>query len=430
MQVSVETTSGLNRKITVQIPEEVIQEKVGQKLQSYAKNAKIDGFRPGKVPQRVIKSKFGDSARGEAISEVMQSSFYEAITQEKLKPAGMPQIEPKENEGEGLEYVATFEVYPEISLAALDGLAVSKPASVVSDQDMGELIDRLRDQKKTWSAVDRAAESGDQVTITFEGKQDDESFTEGKVEDFDVEIGSGKMIPGFEDKLVGLKAGDDLQFDIEFPADYGNEKLAGQTTQFEVSASKVMEPTLPELDEEFAKAFGVEDGNLDKFHKDIRKNMERELKAALKNRTKSRVMDALIEGNPIDVPKALVSQEIERMQVPYKEAAEKQGNSAVKMPPEMFEDEAKKRVSLALLLSEIIQKNELSVDKDKVRSTIEEMAQEYDKPEEVVNWYYADKERLGQIEAVALEDMAVDFILGKASITEEAVPFAEIVKPE
>lgn len=431
MQVSVETTSGLSRKMTVQVPEEVIQEKVGQKLQSYGKNVRVDGFRPGKVPARVIKSKFGADARNEVISELLQSSFYEALTNEKLKPAGMPQIDPADKQvGEGLEYVATFEVYPEIEIKPLEELSLTQQVSSVTDQDLDEMIERLRDQKKTWEEVDRAAESGDQVTITFEGKLDEESFTDGKVEDFDVEIGSGKMIPGFEDKLLGIKAGDEQQFDIDFPADYGNEKLSGKTAQFEVTASKVAEKSLPEVDGEFAKSFGVEDGDLDTFRNDIKGNMERELKQAIKNKVKNHVMDALLEVNPVELPTALIDQEIERMLEPYKEAAKKQGKTEADMPKEMFEDQAKKRVGLGLLLSEIIQINELSVDKSRVQETIKEMAQSYDEPEEVIKWYNANPEQLGQIESMVLEDMLVDFVLDKATVSEESVPFSDVVKPE
>ncbi len=431
MQVSVETTSSLSRKMTVQVPEEVIQEKVSQKLQSYSKNVRVDGFRPGKVPARVIKSKFGADARNDVISELLQSSFYEALTQEKLNPAGMPQIDPAEKgEGEGLEFVATFEVYPEISIKPLEELSLSQQVSSVTDQDLEEMIERLRDQKKGWKEVDRASESDDQVTITFEGKLGDESFTDGKVEDFDVEIGSGKMIPGFEEKLLGHKAGEELTFDIEFPEDYGNEKLSGKTAQFEVTISKVAEKELPEVDAEFAKSFGVEDGDLEKFRTDIRGNMERELKQAVKNKVKGHVMDSLLEENPVELPVALIDQEIERMLTPYKEAAQKQGKSEADMPREMFEDQAKKRVGLGLLLSEVIKVNELSVDKDKVQETIKEMAQSYDEPEEVIKWYNSNPEQLGQIESMVLEDMLVDFVLDKAKVTEEEVAFTDIVKPE
>jgi trigger factor len=431
MQVSVETTSSLSRKMTVQVPEEVIQEKVSQKLQSYSKSVRVDGFRPGKVPARVIKSKFGADARNDVISELLQSSFYEALTQEKLNPAGMPKIDPAEKgEGEGLEFVATFEVYPEISIKPLEELSLSQQVSSVTDQDLDEMIERLRDQKKNWKEIDRASKSDDQVTITFEGKLGGESFTDGKVEDFDVEIGSGKMIPGFEEKLLGHKAGEELSFDIEFPEDYGNEKLSGKTAQFEVAISKVAEKELPEVDAEFAKSFGVEDGDLEKFRTDIRGNMERELKQAVKNKVKGHVMDSLLEENPVELPVALIDQEIERMLAPYKEAAQKQGKSEADMPREMFEDQAKKRVGLGLLLSEVVKTNELSVDKDKVQETIKEMAQSYDEPEEVINWYNSNPEQLGQIESMVLEDMLVDFVLDKAKVTEEKVAFTEIVKPE
>jgi trigger factor len=431
MQVSVETTSSLGRKMTVQVPEDVVQGKIEVALKSYGQKVRVDGFRPGKVPARVIKSQFGASARSDAMSDLLQSSFYEALTEEKLKPAGMPKVEPVEKkEGEGLEYVATFEVYPEIAVKALEELSITQQTSSVSDKDLEDMIERLRDQKKGWSEVERAAESGDQVTITFEGMLDGESFTEGKVEDFDVEIGSGKMIPGFEDKLLGIKAGDEHAFEIDFPEDYGNKKLVGKKAQFEVSVSKVAEKTLPEVDADFAKSFGVEDGDLDKFRADIRGNMERELKQATKNQVKGQVMDALLEANSFDLPAALIDEEIERMLKPYKEAAKKQGQSEAEMPREMFEDQAKRRVGLGLLLAEVIEANGISADKEKVQETIKEMAQSYDEPEEVIKWYNSNPEQLGQIESMVLEDTLVEFVLDKANVTEEVVAFSDIVKPE
>ncbi len=431
MQVSVETTSSLGRKMTVQVPEDVVQGKIEVALKSYGQKVRVDGFRPGKVPARVIKSQFGASARSDVMSDLLQSSFYEALTEEKLKPAGMPKVEPVEKkEGEGLEYVATFEVYPEIAVKALEELSISQQTASVSDKDLEEMIERLRDQKKGWSDVERATESGDQVTITFEGTLDGESFTEGKVEDFDVEIGSGKMIPGFEEKLLGIKAGDEHTFDIDFPEDYGNEKLAGKKAQFEVSVSKVAEKTLPEVDADFAKSFGVEDGDLDKFRTDIRGNMERELKQATKNQVKGQVMDALLEANSFDLPAALIDQEIERMLKPYKDAAAKKGQSEAEMPREMFEDQAKRRVGLGLLLAEVIEANNISADKEKVQETIKEMAQSYDEHEEVIKWYNSNPEQLGQIESMVLEDMLVEFVLDKAKVTEETVAFSDIVKPE
>ncbi|HYE35728.1 trigger factor [Methylocaldum sp.] len=430
MQVSVETTSELSRKMTVQVPEEKIQEKIASRLRSLANEVKIDGFRPGKVPQGLVKKRYGQQVREEVLSDLIQSSFYEAVREEKLKPAGMPQITARRvDEGNGLEYEASFEVMPEFVLMPLETLEVRRFVSEVNEQDLDAMIERLREQRKTWQEVGRAAAVGDRVTISFEGKIGEESFTDGKVENLAVVLGANQMIPGFEDKLAGATAGSTLDFELSFPADYPNQKLAGNAAQFAVEMLKVEEGVLPEVDAEFAKSYGIEDGGVEAFRNDIRANMEREMKRALQTRTKTSVMDALFTKNTIALPNALIQDELEHLLTPYREAAQKrrQNLDQAKLK-EQLEPLARRRVALALILGKVIETNNLVADQKRVRSTIEDLAMSYENTEEVVRWYYAERERLREVENVVMEDQVVDLVLEKAKATEEKVAFQELMQ--
>jgi len=430
MQVSVETTSELSRKMTVQVPEEEIQEKIASRLKTLANQIKIDGFRPGKVPQSLVKKRYGQQVREEVLSDLIQSSFYEAVRDEKLKPAGMPQITARRaDEGSGLEYEASFEVMPEFVVMPLETLEVKRFASEVTEQDIDAMIGRLREQRKTWQDVGRAAATGDRVTISFEGKIGEESFTDGKVTDLAVILGSNQMIPGFEDKLVGATAGSTLEFELSFPADYPNEKLAGNLAQFAVEVLKVEESKLPEVDAEFAKSYGIEEGGVEAFRSDIRANMEREMKRALQTRTKASVMDALFGKNTIALPNALIQDELAHLLAPYRQAAQKrrQDLDEAKLK-EQLEPVARRRVALALVLGKIIETNNLVVDQKRVRSTVEDLAQSYESPEDVVRWYYAEPERLREVENVVMEDQVVDLVLDKAKATEEKIAFQELMQ--
>ncbi len=428
MQVSVEKTSELSRKMTVSVPEELVQERMEARFKSLAREVRLDGFRPGKVPVSVVRKKFGDRVRGEVSGDLIQNTYFEALKQENLVPAGHPYIQPSEN-AEGLEYVAEFEVYPEISLDGIDGLEVVRDQAVVEESDLDRMVRRLQEQKKGWSEVERASAENDRVTIHFSGESDGENFTDGKVEDYPVVIGGKQMIPGFEDALTGLLAGASKTFEVTFPEQYGNEKLAGKSARFEVEVVKVEEPMLPEVDADFIKSYGIEDGELESFRADVRTNMERELEQALKGRLKNAVMDALYENIAVTTPSALVDQEIQQLMKPYQENAKRQQMKLedMNLPKDMFEDQAKRRVALGLILGEIIQKNDIKVDDEKVREAVESMANSYEKPEDVVNWYYADESRLNEVRQMVLEDQAVEWIVSKAKVSDETVPFDAVM---
>jgi len=429
MQVSVEATSELSRKMTVTVSEEKISQQVNSKLQSLSGNVKIDGFRPGKVPQAVIKKRYGQQVREEVVSDLIQSSFYDAVRDEKLNPAGAPQIKAnKIAEGEGLEYEATFEIIPEFVLMPLETLEVKQFTSKVDESDIDRMVDRLRDQKKTWETVDRKSKSEDRIVISFEGVHEGENFTNGKTEDFPVVIGSGQMIPGFEDKLIGLSAGEKTEFDIEFPKEYPSEKLAGNTAHFTIEVSRVEEPKLPTLDSDFVKSFGVASGDVTELRGDILSNMEREMTRALKNRTKSSVMDQLFERNTLQLPEVLIQDELEDLLKPYRESARKHKQNLDEPGlKEQLSPLARRRVALALILGKVIDAHGVKVDPARIRQSVEEMAASYEDPEEVVRWYYADQTRLREIENMVLEDQIVDLVIGKAKATQEAIDFQALM---
>ncbi len=430
MQVSVEKTSELSRKMTVSVPEEVVQEKMAARLKSLAREVKIDGFRPGKVPQHVIKKMYGDRVRGEIAGDLVETTYYKALEENDLRPAGYPHIHPSD-EGEGFKYTAEFEVYPEISLEGVEQLEVLRPVAAVQDVDVDDMIEKLRAQKKTWAVVERASQEHDRVTISFSGESEGENFTDGKVENYQVEIGAKQMIPGFEDNLIGLKAGDNKSFEVSFPEEYGNEKLAGKVAKFDVEVTSVEESALPEIDDAFIKAYGIE-GSVDTFREDIRSNLESELEQALRGKLKNSVMNALYEKIQITVPNTLVDSEIESMMKPYIETAKRQKMKLedLKLPRDAFEEQAKRRVALGLILSEIIHKNEIKVDDNKVRSTIEDMAKSYERPSDVVEWYYSDKTRLNDVRQMVLENQTIEWLVERAKVSDEAISFSDAMNKQ
>lgn len=428
MQVSVEKTSELSRKMTVSVPEAVVQEKMAVRLKSLARDVKIDGFRPGKVPQQVVKKMYGDRVRGEIASDLINETYFDAIEGQDLKPVGHPHIQPLD-EVDGFKYTAVFEVYPEISLEGVTQLEVLRPVATVNDSDVDQMIEKLRAQKQTWHIVDRPAQEQDNITISFSGTSEGENFTEGRVEDFQVVCGSKKMIPGFEENLVGLEVGAHKTFTINFPEEYGNEKLAGKTAEFDVDVIKVEEPLLAEIDEVFVKAYGIEDGSVESFRVDVKNNMERELELALRGKLKGSVMDALYEKIPLTIPNSLVDIEIENLMKPYIETAKRQKKNLddLPLPRDMFEGRAKRRVALGLILGEIIQKNAIKLDDDKVRSTIEDMAKSYERPQDVVNWYYTDESRLNEVQQMVLEDQTIEWLVAQAKVSDEQVNFSDVM---
>jgi trigger factor len=430
MQVSVESISELSRKLTVQVPEEQIQKQVSSRLQSLSHRVKIDGFRPGKAPHSVLKKRYGQQVREEVLSEMIQSTFKDAVRDERLKPIGAPQITAhKADEGEGLEYEANFEVFPEFVPMPLETLEVRRYVSEVTDADVDLMIQRLRDQRRTWHATERPAGAGDRLTIAFEGFDGEESFTNGRAEDFPVVLGTGQMIPGFEEHLNGAVAGAQMEFEVAFPEDYPGPRMAGKTGRFVVEVAKVEESRLPELGAEFLSAFGIEDGDIEAFRAEIRGNMEREMRRALKTKTKVSVMDTLHGRNTIALPGALVQDEINNLAKPYLDQARERkqplDEAALKG---RLEPVARRRVALALVLGRIIDDYGIAPDPSRVRAAVEDLALSYEEPAEVVRWYYADKGRLQEVENMVREDQIVDLVLEKGAASEERIGFQELMQ--
>jgi len=433
MQVSIETTSGLERRLTVGVPAERVDQEVDNRLQQAKKNVRLPGFRPGKVPMRVMRQRFGAGVRQEVLGEVMSQSFQDAVMQENLRPAGQPTIEPRNLEaGKDLEYVATFEVFPEVALKDVSGFSVEKPAASVSDEDVDNIIDVFRRQQGSWEVVERAAQEGDKVNIDFTGTRDGEPFEGGSAEGTELELGSGRMIPGFEDGIVGMSAGEEKTLSLTFPEDYQEESLQGAAVEFAVKVNSVSELELAPLDEKLFAAYGVEGDDENAFRQEVAANMERELRNAIQARVKQQVMDALLEAHEdLEIPQALVSQEIDGMR---RQMFQQFGGASAEnldlkslLPDEMFAERAERRVKLGLLLAELISDRELKADPEKVRGEIEELASTYQEPEEVINWYYGNQEQLQAVESKVLEDQAVESLLEQASISEAPCSYQEAI---
>ncbi|MDN3237490.1 trigger factor [Pseudomonas sp. WAC2] len=429
MQVSVESTSALERRMTVGVPAERIETEVAKRLQQTARRVKVPGFRPGKVPMSVIRQRYEASARQEAFGDLIQETFYEAIVQEKLNPAGAPSVEPKAYEkGKDLEYVATFEVFPEFEVKGLEDIQVERLQSEVADSDLDNMLEILRKQNTRYEEIDREAANDDQVTIDFVGKIDGEAFQGGSANGTQLVLGSGRMIPGFEEGLVGAKAGEERVLNLTFPEDYQNLDLAGKTAEFTVKVTKVSAPQLPEMNEEFFAQFGVQESTLEGFRAEVRKNMDRELRQAIKNKVKNQVMDGLIAANPIEVPAALINSEVDRLRV---QAVQQFGGNIKpdQLPAELFTEQAKRRVVLGLIIAEMVKQFELKPDDERVRALIEEMASAYQEPEQVVAWYYQNEQQLNEVRSVVLEEQVVDTVLEKAKVTDKQVSYEDAVKP-
>lgn len=429
MQVSVESTSALERRMTVGVPAERIETEVNKRLQQTARRAKVPGFRPGKVPMSVIRQRYEAAARQEALGDLIQETFYEAVVEQKLNPAGAPSVEPKVFEKEkGLEYVATFEVFPEFQVAGFDGIEIERLQADVADADVDNMLEILRKQNTRFEAVERAAQNDDQLNIDFVGKIDGEAFAGGSAKGTLLVLGSGRMIPGFEDGLVGAKAGEERVLSLSFPADYQNLDLAGKAAEFSVTVNSVSEPKLPELNEAFFALFGIKESTLEGFRAEVRKNMERELRQAIKSKVKNQVMEGLVASNPIEVPKALIGNEVNRLRV---QAVQQFGGNInpEQLPSELFEEQAKRRVVLGLIVAELVKQHELKADEARVREMIEDMASAYQEPEQVVAWYYKNDQQLNEVRSVVLEEQVVDTVLQKAKVTDKQVSYEDAVKP-
>lgn len=430
MQVSVEAKEGLERRLTITVPADTIDSAVKSRLQQLAKTQRINGFRPGKVPVSVIKKRYGLAVRQEIAGEVMQRNFYEAVMQEKLNPAGMPAFEMKTDEdGKDLEFVASFDIYPEFEVQKLDAIQVEKTVVDINEEDIDVMMETLRAQHGQWVDSEEPAVAESRVTVDFVGTIDNEEFDGGKSEDFVLEMGKSRMIPGFEDPLVGQKAGAEVVSNVTFPEDYHAEALKGKEAQFKISLKKVENQELPEVNEDFAKLFGVEDGDVAALREEVSNNMKRELNQTLKAQLKEQVIAGLIENNPVDLPEGLVKQEIDalRQQAQQRFGANANAGQLPDLPDDLFAENAKKRVSVGLILGEVIKAKELKADQAKVDELIQTNASAYEDPQEVIDYYKTNQELMQQMQNLALEDQAIDIILEEAQVTEVAKKFDEVM---
>ncbi len=432
MQVSLETTSGLERRLTVGVPAEQVESEVENRLKQAARTVTIKGFRKGKVPLSVVKQRFEAGIRQEVVGDVISRSFYAAVQKENVKPAGQPSIQPKQlTAGKDLEYVATFEVYPSVALSDLSAYEIKRYTAEVTEADVDNMIGVLRKHQASWTAVDRAAEDGDQVDINFVGTKDGVEFAGGKADNHKLVLGSKSMIPGFEEGIIGMKAGEQKTVSVTFPEDYQAEELKGAKAEFVITVNSVSAPQLPELNDEFFQKFGVEKGGEEQFRKEVKLNMDRELANALKAKVKLQVMDALVASHSTDTPKALVANEIQvlRNQMLQRFGGQQQ-NFDVKalLPDTMFQDEAARRVTLGLIVGEIVKANKLKPDSKRVRAMIEEIASTYQEPSEVIEYYSNNQELMAGVESAVLEDQVVDHILSQAKVTDVVTNYDEIIK--
>ncbi|MGB1402120.1 MAG: trigger factor [Pseudohongiellaceae bacterium] len=432
MQVSVETTEGLERKLTIAIPGDRVDTAVNARLQEAAQTIRLNGFRQGKVPLKVVKNKFGKGVRQEVVGELMNQTYFEAIAQESLKPAGQPRIEPTSmDEGKDVEFVAVFEVYPEVELPDFAAIKAERLVAEVSDDDIDEMIETLRKQRQTWVPVERAAADGDMVNIDYVGKKEGEEFQGGKAAGQNLVLGSERMIPGFEDGVIGKSAGDDFTLQLKFPDEYHSEELAGAEVEFELKLNTVSEQSLPEVNKDFFKSFGVEEGGMEAFREEVSNNMQREMKTASRNKLKTTLMDALISDLEVAIPAALMSNEIHQLKhQTVQQMGGGQGFDPHSMPDDLFREQAKRRVTLGLILGEVISQQGIQADAEKVRDAVEEIAATYESPEEVVKWYYSNEEQLQGIESSVIEDQVFDYIIEQAQVSDKEVSYQDVIKPE
>lgn len=432
MQVSVENLSSIERRLTIGVPAERIESEVEGRLKETAQRARIDGFRPGKVPMKVVKQRYGAGIRQEVLGEVMRQSFYEAVTQENLNPAGQPNIEPKALEpGKDLEYIATFEVFPEIEFADLSGIEVEKTVAQVEDKDVEEQIKQLQEQQQQMKDTKRAAKEGDQVVIAFEGKIDGEIFDGGSSEETPLVLGSKTMIPGFEDGLLGIKPGEERVLDLTFPDTYHAEELAGKAVQFTVTSIKSFKPVPAELNDEFFAKYGITEGGEEAFRTQLRESMVNALEGGLKNQLKARIIDAIVDAHDIAIPAALVDDEINnlRQQMVQQFGGGQQQIDPSMFPAELFKDRAEKRVASGLVINKFIQDNDIAADEDKVRAVIEDFAESYDDKDEIIAHVYANEQQLQHFQTLALEDLVIEKLLERVKVKEVKGNYQDVMNP-
>ena len=430
MEATTAQANELERRVDLSIAIADVEKEMEQRLKRMGKNMKMPGFRPGKVPFSIVKQQYGDQARHEVLSEELDRVFGETVTEKKMRVAGYPRIEPKTTESAThLEFSAIFEVYPEFTPGDLSAAEIERPTLEVSAAEVDKTLDILRKQRVSYEDADRAAAKEDRVVIDFLGKKDGVPFQGGQASDYPFVLGQGMMLPDFENAVEGAKAGESKTFDLTFPADYHAKDLAGQTVQFDITVKQIQGPKLPEVDAEFARSMGIADGDVEKMRAEIEANLKREVKRRIEGKIKDQVMEALLATNPITVPVALVDLEIQRLMQAARQDMEQRGMKVKDLPiqPEWFADQAKRRVTLGLVLAEVVKTENLQATPEQVRAMVEETAASYEQPEEVIRWYYAQPQRLQEVEGVAIENNVVAWVLGKAKVSDKAAVFDELM---
>ena len=446
MAVTIETLSALERRFNLLIPSGQIEKEVSTRLNQLSRTVRMQGFRPGKVPLKMIASTYGPQVRSEVLGDAIQKNFTDTVSGQNIRVAGYPRIEAKKDADAGttpgtpaaaktgaanddsFEFVATFEVYPEVMIGDLSSLKVERATAAVADVDVDNTVETLRRQRVKYEGVDRASAKDDRVTVDFAGTIDGVAFDGGTAQDFAFVLGGGQMLPEFDGSATGLAVGGSKVFDVKFPDEYHGKEVAGKTAQFSIAVKKVEGPVFPVLDAAFAKSLGIADGDLAKMKLDVRGNLEREVKKRLQTRVKNSVMQALHESVKLETPKALVEMDVQRLVDQAKADLAQRGiKQDMPLPPDLFQEQAKRRVALGLILNQLVESNGLAAKPEQVRAIIDEYAQSYEDPAEVVRWYYSDKQRLGDVEAQALEDNVVQFVLSKAKVEDKTVPFDELM---
>jgi trigger factor len=426
MQVSLTATGGLERRLEVAVPEQRVTTEVESRLKQLSRTARLKGFRPGKAPYAVIQKQYGEQVRGEVIGDLIRSTYAEAVNQEKLNPAGGPRIEPVTvNPGTDLKYTATFEVLPEVRLKPLDAISLERPAASVQDSDVDAMIESMRKQRPLFNEVERAAQDNDRVTVDYVGKIDDQPVPGGEGKDVTFIVGAKRVMTEFEEGVKGAKAGDGRDVPVDFPAEHPNKELAGKKAVFHLDVKKVEEQTLPEVNDEFVSAFGVKEGGVEALRTEVRQSMTRELDDLVRNRVRGQVLEALYSDNKIDVPKALVEEQIQQLQLDMARRANISDPSQLP-PASTFEESARRRVALGLLLGEIVKSENLKVDRERVQTRLNDVAAAYPNPDEVRRAYLQNADAMRQIESAVLEDQVVDFVVSKAKITDKPTTFTEL----
>lgn len=429
-QAAAVATNPLERRLDLAVTLAEIEREVAQQLKRIAKTARMDGFRPGKVPLKLVEKMYGGEARRDAIGAAIDKAFGELVRSQNLRIAGQPRVEPKQGNEEGkLEFTAIFEVYPEFQIAEIAGRTIERPVLTITDAEVDKTIEVLRQQRTTYAPVERSSIKGDRMTVDFTGRKNGEEFPGGKATDYPVFVGAGQMLPDFEAALEGMRAGEEKTFDVKFPDDYHAQELAGQTVQFTVVVKKVEEPRLPEVDADFARALGIKDGDVAKLREEVKANLEREVAKRLRMRVKEQAMNLLIETHPIDVPQALVQAEAHEMAQRALDDLKQRNPQMKDMPVEAswFRDQAARRVKLGLIIAELVKAKDLHVKPEQVRAVVDEFAATFEDPQEVVRWYYSKPEQLAQAEVLAMENNVVDWVLSQAQVVEKAVAFDELM---